>query len=155
MIDKIRTPKQRRDTGSFKVAVYSDEKYESLIASIENGLFIPTGDLQPNKVEVLSIVPENSNNQVITTLTITIKMLRPLYDRPNIKFTFPATITLPAVGSSVVVSGTAIQYEIANSSPIPMVATSGTVLEKNAIKIARIFGDKDPPEEVLQFSIQI
>lgn len=52
-------------------------------------------------------------------------------------------------------SGTAIQYESASSTPIPLIATSGTVLQNNIIKIDKVFGDIDPPEGVLQLAIVI
>ena len=52
-------------------------------------------------------------------------------------------------------SGTAIQYESASSTPIPLIATRGTVLQNNVIKIDKVFGDIDPPEGVLQLAIVI
>ena len=52
-------------------------------------------------------------------------------------------------------SGTATQYETSSSTPIPLIATSGTVLKKRVIKIEKIFGDVDPPKEALQLKIAI
>ena len=102
-VNRISTPKSKRDTGAFYFSVYKDAAYSSMIAWLENGIIIPAGDLETGLVLVSSIIPDVYGVQIVTTYTITFTYEHNLYAGSSVQIEFPTTITLPATGSTVVV----------------------------------------------------
>ena len=148
MVNRITTPKARIDTGFFNIEVFKDATYESMIATLETGVYVKGGDLQPGNITDIYVQPQYFDVQVITQYNVIFTIENQLYKESSIEIEFPTTIILPNSPSQVVVifSGESASY---------ITATTGTVMQGNIIKIDELFGDSDPPEKEITFNIII
>lgn len=103
----ISTPVARRDTGLFFLEVYKDNAYESKIAELAQGIYIPAGDLAPGPIHSITVVPDENKVQLTTTYTITFVTTHTLYGDDfggsSLTIFFPDSIGLPDTGTVVIV----------------------------------------------------
>ena len=135
-INRIKTPLARRDTGKFQFELYKDYAYESRIAVLSDGIYVPASDLAPGAVLVMQARPAGGEDgvQIVTDYNVHFITEHTLYPPATIKIEFPPAIILPPTDTVVVIK------PLHPDSKDYIKATTGVVTSGNIIKIEEVFG---------------
>jgi len=84
------------------------------------------------------VTPANFGVQIVTDITVVFKTKSTLYSPAVITMEFPISMILPPTNSAISIKP---QGDTRNY----FLATTGTVLSGNIVKIDKVFGGVDPP----------
>ena len=139
LINAISSPKPRKDTGYFFFEVYKDASYSSIIAHLKDGANVKAHHLDPGSINDITVTPVVDTVQVVTDYTVSFFTSNNLYSGSDLAYEFPSSITLPEVGSEIIVEAVSLSSGF-------LKVEKGLIQAGNRVFLDDVFGVGDPPE---------